>query len=373
MAIDFDQIETYVRRLVKKRLHSTYIQSKPLLFFIAGSRATNLDKLGDPKVGVILGGRNLGMAQREMLAGSYNHQVRYQKDETDDATVVTGAGSTPVASGFADDNIGLYETRWSHFFSPLKIRQSRLDNCKSNLMLASIVEEAVAMGMNKHLQNHQTELWNGSLNEAQQDAEDWGGYLGLTHAVDDGTTSGYEFYGGVDRTVQTQLQSKLVAASSIAASGTIIDLRMFRKVRTLNTFGGLANKAEDAGTLVITTGELWEKLANDAEGKHNIYDPMTTIPGVLNHTGMKYPVICKDQTKITYDEDCPAGTAFVLTPSTWVWEVQRGSNFKTEEWVKKYLTEEGGGYYRWTLLHTKARLTCTDPFLNVKITGLTTS
>lgn len=377
MALRYATILTYVERLVMRNLRSSFVASNPLLYFMAGSAADNLDRLGNPKMGVILGGANLGQAQRQQLDGSYNYQFRFQKDQTDVATAVTGAESTPVASKFADDNVALADFRWTNYWCPLKVRQSRLDAAKGDSAIGSIVEEAFGMAFQQHVTKMQSSLWTGTLTESQQDSEEWADHIGLTHIVDDGTTTASKYYGGQDRTQYQHLKANLIAQSTLQSAGVLTDkkptLSLLRTLRISNTYGGLANKNPKSGRLVITTPDLWEVLAKEAESKHTIYETGQKVPGQLSSIGVQYPVIVKDTTMITYDPSCPSGELYLLTPESFVFQVQSGANFKAAPWQKKWEIEEGGGYYSWTNIHSKTRLMCLDPFLQTRVTGLTVS
>tara|TARA_Y100000310_G_scaffold336614_1_gene421642 strand:+ start:917 stop:2047 length:1131 start_codon:yes stop_codon:yes gene_type:complete len=374
MAISFDQANVFIRQLIRDQLYSSYVQVKPLLNVLAGSSVTGRDSLGDPQAPVIWGGAGIGRATLRRQSGSYQHEFKYQDAETDASAAVGLDGTTPVATVYGDDLVKKAAIRWTDFWAPLRIRKDRLDGAKSNLAVGSLMEDTVAMGFNKTLEKHQSELWTGTLTEAQQDAEVWATYLGVQHSCDG---SGSDFYGGQDRAVHTALQGKEYAATALATAGaitastTIPLLRMVRWMKTENTTGGLCNRWAGAGSLAITTGSLWNVMANEAEGQHTIYDRGQEVPGLQMARGSKFPVIVKDGTYITYDPDCPSGEFYLLTPEYWVYEVEAGNNFLIEEWQKKWLNDEGGSKYYYTQIHAKPRLTCYRPDLNVKITGLT--
>jgi hypothetical protein len=379
-------INNYVKRKIMRQLHSSYVQYKAILFFMAGGRVVNLDKLGDPKAPVIIGGASMGQAEMMRLNGSYNHQFRYQTAQTDAPAVVT-ASSTPAATGFADDNVGQAETRWSHFSNALKVRQSRVDAAKGDLEIASIIDEAMGMGWQRALEKHQTMLWTGTLTSNQQDAEDWISNIGLKHWVSDGVDASGSSSGGdvlgsdesdyatvarVDRTTHTQLKATVLHANRLVANGVLADtkprLALFRKVRITNSLGGVANKRADAGRCVITGPDLFNVLADEAEGKYQIHQ--TSIPGFAIG-GFKFPVIQYGNILITYDPDCPEGEWYQLTPESFLFEIQAGSNFVVEPWTKEWLVKEGGGYYQRTQIRAKTRFTCREPWLQVKGVGFT--
>lgn len=377
MAISYDQVNIWVRELIKPKLHSSYVQMKPLLYVLAGKTVANLDSLGDPQAGVVWGGAGIGRATMLQQAGSFNHRFSYQKTEADASSHVALDGATPTATVYGDDLVDNAETRWTDFWGPLRLRKDRLDAAISsgnNLRVASLTEAAVSMGFNRHLQKHQSELWTGTLTEAQQDLEVWPNYIGVQHTCDG---SGTDFYGGKDRSSETELRGKeytagaLATAGAIASGGTVPLLRMVRWLKSENTTGGVANRYAGAGDLAITTPSLWNVLANEAEGQHTIYDSQTQIPGMMLSRSMQYPVIKKDTTLITYDPDCPDGEFYLLSTDFWVFEVQKGNNFAIDEWQKKWLNDEGGAKYLYTQIHAKTRLTCYRPDLQVKITGLT--
>ena len=381
-----EDINTYVRDLIKPKLNSVYAKAKPLFAWIAGSSKAGLDSLGDPDVGAFFGGRNLGIGQRSEIAGSKIHKFRYQKGQTDAATSVDAGGSTPVASGFAEDNVGTAGVVWHHLWNPVKVREDSVLNVMNGgfsdemtrLKIADVIEEAMGMAFQMQLEKQQAQLWAGTLTSAQQDADSqsWADYIGVTHWCDDGVnTAAQNTVGGVNRTVHTQLKGNVLRASELAS--TVLTLRVLRQARLLQDGGGTTDwhyhrqprRAQaDACSLIITTPTLWEKIANDADAKNQINS--NDIPQFAR-AGHMNPLIRMDDSLIAWDHDCPSGEVYWLTPDQWTFETQRGANFKVEEWQRKWLNEEGGGFYRWTQIHTKARLTCRRPDLQIKGVGFT--
>lgn len=374
MAINFDKVESHVRRLIKPTLYSFYVQSKPLLYVLAGSSIAAKDKLGDPNMGIVWGGAGIGRAKLKQQAGSYQHEFRFQSSQSDATESVGIDDSTPHATVFVDDLTEVAAIRWTDFWTAIRIRKDRLDAAKGDLAIGALIDDAMAFGFNRQLEKHQSDLWTGTLDEAGQNAEVWSTYLGLQHATD-GT--GTDFYGGKSRATFDQLRGKEYASTVLATNGAIAAsstkplLRMFRHMKTDNASGGITNRYANAGSLAITTAALWNVLANEAEGNHTIYDSNTKIPGLMHDVGMKYPVIVKDTTMITYDPDCPSGEAYLLTPEFMVFEVEAGNNFVVEPFQKKWLNDEGGKKYVYAPIHAKTRLVSYRNDLNVKITGLT--
>lgn len=379
MALQYEQVNTYVRRLIKPKLHSSYLKTRALLYFMAGAAATNLNRLGDPQMGVVFGGMNLGAAQRETLNGSYNHEFKFQKAKTDAGGTTTGNDPTPVATKNADENVALAGTRWVNFWHPLRISEAVMRAAKGDLAVGKVLEDAVGMGFQQALDKQQDSLWTGTLNAAQQDGREWPNHIGLTHTVSDGTTdsSTYDPYGGQLRSVYSQLKANINTQSALQSAGAIPDkkptLSLIRQLRIINAYGGIANQNYRAGRLVITTPDLWNVLAVEAEGKHTIYDAGKEVPGVGMAVGFEYPIIKKDTTFITYDTSCPTGELYMLTPEVFTYELQAGGNYEIQPWVEKWQTEEGGAYYRWTQIHAVSRFTCEEPWLQTKVTGLTVS
>ena len=193
-------------------------------------------RLGDPSMGTVLGGKAVGKATLRSQLGSYQHQVRYQSSEPDAASAVQLDDATPVASVFADDLVKQFATRWTEFDSPLRVREDRVEQAQGELQVRALLEEALDMGFNKHLKKHQSSLWTGTLTEAQQSAETWQDYIGIDHMTD-GT--GSDFYGGIDRSVETVLQGNEVTGTTLTAANVlesdVINLRMIREVITTPT------------------------------------------------------------------------------------------------------------------------------------------
>ena len=118
-----ENINTYVRDLIRPVLHSTYVSVRPLLAILAGRDKANLDRLGDPDAGAFWGGNNIGIGERNMLSGSLTHKFRYQKSQTDAAAVVTEGAATPTSTVFSEDNVGTAGVNWTHFWNPIKVRE----------------------------------------------------------------------------------------------------------------------------------------------------------------------------------------------------------------------------------------------------------
>lgn len=389
MAWNDEDINTYVRDLITPMLHSSFVSAKPLLSWLIGSAATNKEKLGDPKVGAFFGGQDMGIGERSEMAGSKTHKFRYQKSQTDAASVVTAGGSTPVASGFAEDNVGSAGVNWTHFWNPLKIREDSLLNARNSgtsegkaIMIASIMEEAVGFGFQRSLEKQQAELWTDTLSSAEQaqDTQTWNGYIGLQHWVDDGVhLAAAATVGSVDRTAETELKASAINADA-GFTNDVLTIRMLRQVRLLDQPGGSGGtthpngaprkRQANAGQLVILPPDLWEVLADECDGKNQINSNDIRPFAVAGFTN---PVLRIDDMVVVWDHDCPAGEAYVLTPDSWVFEIQQGANFTIEPWTRKWTAEEGGHYYRWTNIHAKARLICRKPWLQTKIYGLDTS
>ena len=115
-------INTYVRDLIKPVLHSSYTKSKPLMAWLIGQTATGKDRLGDPNVGALFGGMDLGIGEKSEINGSITHKFRYQKGQTD-AAEVKGSDDvdTPTAGSFAEDNVGTAGVNWTHHWNALKV------------------------------------------------------------------------------------------------------------------------------------------------------------------------------------------------------------------------------------------------------------
>ena len=367
-----EAINTYVRDLITPVLQSSYAKTKPLLAFLAGSSTTGLDKLGAPSVGAFYGGKAIGMGERQTLNGSKTHVWRYQKGQTDAASNVAAGAATPTSTLFAEDNVGTIGVNWTSFWCPIKVREDSVLNAQNagseaqaRIQIASVIEEAVAQGFQRMLEKHQAQLWTGTLTSAQQDhdTQTWGDYIGVQHWCDDGVAdTDMTHVGGVARTTHTELKG------NVTTGVTTILLRKCRQARLTTAYGAIRQKYASAGNLIITTPTLWEKLANEADGKNQINS--NDIPQFAR-AGFTNPAIRLYDALIVWDHDCPSGEVYVLTPEFWVFEVQRGANFMIEPWTRKWVTEEGGAFYRWTTIRAKTRLTCRRPDLQVKLTDVT--
>lgn len=380
-----ENVDTYVKTLISPTLHSDYTVSKVLLAILAGQDVQSKDRLGDPQNGVTFGGRKLGRARKASLNGSYNHEFRYQKSQVDAPSTVDRAGATPTASGFAEDNVGTAETRWNQKMGPVKLRQDTLDEARDvggkmgKIKIADAMEEAISFTLQRMLEDKQADLWTGTLTVAQQNSRKWDNLIGVQHACDDGVAdSTFINYGRVDRTVETELKGTVNAAADLVTNGhlasTKVELGLIRKIGNTSSIGGPNLKSTGAGVhdLVITTPDLWNVMADEADDESVIHRSDKMPPALAVH-GFQNPIIMKDNTLVIFDTDCPSGEMYNLSTRSWLYEVQGGHNWKLAPFRKKWEHEEGGEYYQWSNLDVKDRLTCVEPGMQVKTTGLTTT
>ena len=390
--IDDTIVNNYITALINKRLNDKFVKVKPLTSWLAGSATTKLDKLGDPQIGMFFGGRADMEGRRAVQSGAPIYKSRYKKEQVDAATTLTSSGNIATASKFVEDLRGTTQYAWHMFNESVRIRESTIENIMGagysehvgNQQIASVIEEAADEQIQVMLDKLQSLLWTGTLTSGQQaaitnDDQEWSSILGLTHLVSDGTSTGettYNYIDGVDRTTETILKANVVLGSQLTA--TVPTLRLIRQSRLLQTggasdaatFGAMRKRQADAGKLVVTTPELWEVLANEADSKNQI-----NSNDVQNfaRSGFNQPLIRLDDSYIAWDHDCPSGQLYVLTPETFCFQTQKGNNFRPGPWVKKHETEEGTQRYRWNNIYTKCRLACERPDLNLKFTSLTTS
>ncbi len=374
------KVEAYCEHLVKQQLISTFQRAKPLLCVMYGSLAKK-SMLGDPTAAAIWGGAALPRGKVIEQVGSFNHRFRIQLDQPDEPTFVDIDGRTPTSSVFADDLVDLAETRWTDWWSAIKIRKDTLDDAKGNLAIASLMEEAIKMQIQPWLDNISRRLYTGTVSASDQTGKRlWSDFLGLQSVCSLTGT-----YACRDRTVYPVLKGRTNTAAEIASAlgATYVSttkplLAMFRQIRITDKVGsteisGMARKDPRAGRLAITTAELWGILAAEAEGKHTIFDSGAKIPELLGSVSTAFPVIRKDDTYITYDPDCPSGEIYILSPEYFLFEAQANNNFKQYEWRADWEAREDGFKFLWKKINAKLRWTCYRPDLQWRGTGFTTT
>jgi len=372
MAWKTEKIMAYLQRLVDRDMLNPSAQYMPLLPFMGLGKEEQLKHFGRPGTTMVLGGTyGMGPATRATLGNSLEHEFPYQTAEPDDGEAVEAGGATPTASVFAEDLRGTAATRWTNYFFPFKMRQDSLDAANGKLAVGSIIEDAYGITYESALKKINTDLWSGTLTSAQQAKKTWDSILGLTHVCTASNT-----YGQVDRSVETSLNPMAVNAVT-SFDTTLIDLRAVRNITwgfTDTTAGtdtlGIADKSGVSRILHVTTKGLWNVLADEADGAFQI-----TTGGIPNTAlaGFAHPIIHSDSGYIISDPSCVSGEMYSLNLDTWLMELHKTGNFKWNPLVDKWLTEEGGAYYKWATLQVKMRLTCRAPWLNCRTYGLATS
>lgn len=350
-------IDAIVRELIKEKIYSSFIQSNPLLYLLAGPDIDNKGKLGQPSTPTVFGGSGLSMAQKMTRVGSKEHHFRYQTVEPSETAAVSYRGATPQSSLWAEDAFGTAVTRWTHHETPIKISKHALMMAKGGLEIGSVVEDASGPVINSHLDALQNSFWNGTQTATQQAVNMWTDYLGVVHTINQNNV-----YARIDRAVETEMNSLI-----IAGGGNNPTLSLIRQVNVGNNIA--ARSPNGMGIdLVVTTPNIWMILAEEAEGRWQI-----TVDGIQNHAfaGFKRPMIRYDHTWIVPDEDCPPGCMFMFHTPSWMYEINPEGNFNLSPWIDKDETEEAGGYYIWAKFKTIGRLTCREPWLQARVCGLT--
>ena len=372
MAFVRDGLTAVCQDYIEKKVNNSFVQFRPMLYFMGLRTAEGNRKLGRPGTAAVFGCGNMSQAKVQTLAKSYNIQHRYAKTEPNDGARVEYRGATPTASAFSEDNYGTTEFRWTQYTEPMKVGNHILEMAKEDLLLTqSIYEDAMNETWERLNKRINADVWAGTLTAAQQNKTMWSdGVLGVTHTLTASNT-----YGRVDRSVETTLQPLVVDATALAT--TVVTLDVNRQINVGGVFGsttitGLAGKSDNGrgADVFITTPTLWNALASEAEGRFSI-----TQNGIPNTAiaGFNYPVIHKDNVYFTYDPDCPSGQMYALNLDTWLMEIQGERNFKVNPWVNSATTVEGGAEYRWSNITATIRMSCTKPWLNARIHGLTTS
>lgn len=365
MAYVREGLAAYCREYIDPKLRSPFIQFDPILYFLGLNKPDNRSKLGRPKTGLVMGGalNRIGQGTVEELAHSDKHQFTYQKYEPDGATTVEAGGATATSADFAEDNAGTAETRWTFHNIGVKVRKDSLEAARSESQIMSIMDTAVQPKWERFYKSIHTSIWGGTLTSAQQDKAVWPDYIGLTQWLTANNTCAR-----VDRSVETTLNPVVLAAGT-DFTGTVPTVNINRIVNMRNNLASKSPNGQGA-TLFVTTPSLWEVIADDADAKG-----INSNKGVQEHseTGFKFPVVEHDNAFYVASPNCPSGEMYCLNPDTLLFEIYSGYNFQWTDFVDKSATEEGGERYEWARLELKSRLTMREPWLNCRITGLTTS
>lgn len=365
-------IDTYVLERIEDELQSKYIKNNPMLSFFAGQGVEGMAKFGAPKTTTILGTGGLGRAERASLAGDVKHTFRYQIREPDDGRTMEEGGAVPTASGFAEDNVGTAFTHWTHYVEPLKIREhSLLYAGDKKLNIGRLVDEAVGQTANAMLKRINTGLRFGAPTRTDQAKNLWPQFIGTRHAL-----TKNNFCYGVDRSIETFLNPVVLTAEEVLGAGnTAVKLQIPRILAAgrSGVFSGMKynSKSGVGPTLFVTTNDLWLDLADQIDGVGQIIHSGQPKKGV---GGFGQDVIQYDKYFFISDEEVPEGEMECYDLDTWLFEVHKDLNFKIPpfgEWSKKWRSQEGGEYYRYTEMELMARLTCRRPWDNARITGLT--
>ena len=369
MAYKREGLPAYVKEYFFKKLYNPFANFRPFLYMLGLMSVERMTKLGRPNTTAVFGDlAGMDKAERRNLGHSTEHYFSYQKWEPDDGGTVAHRGATPTATTFAEDNMGQAATKWTHFAEPNKMGVSSLDDATGPSQVMSIASNASKITWEALLKRINNSLINGTLTQAQQqDDVRWDDLIGISHVL---TTN--NFYGQVDRSVETDMNPLNIAAGtdldSTAVSLDIIDIVNDGN----NTIEGRASKSPDGSgcNLHMVHPNLFAALKQEAQGVYQIHQG-----GIPNHPigGAKFPCIEYGGNWICYDRGIPTDEMWSLRLASWYLEVDGRYNFQPQPFKKKHENEEGGEMIEWSLVHAKMRLTCREPWLQTKTTGLTAS
>ena len=328
-------------------------------------------------------GSGMGMttAQKRSVLGTKEHQIRFVKSEPDDGGSVAYGGNYPTASAYAEDNFGTAEFRWGHYVEPIQIRKDFLTMARGETAVRKAADDSTKPVLERMFKRVTTDFWTGTLTSSEQNQPIWGGatlsdsgVLGLQHQVGQNNV-----FGRVDRSVETSLNSGVFAAGTEIGTTSTAELQLVRNVqhgftRTDNSakVDGITTRTPNGKGVdaVITTSEIWQSLANEADGRYEIQ--VGGIPGT-GLAGFKNPVIAYDNCYITYDNFCPDGEMYLLCMEAWTLEVQQGKDFFFDGLKDNTQLQRGGPAVEWGNFEFMPRLICHAPHLQTKITGLTSN
>ena len=368
-----DGIDAHVNEHIDRQFRDPFALFNPLFYFLGLTRPDQMNRVRRPSTAAVFGGNRMGTAEIKNKLGSTSHHFRYVKNEPNDGEAVEFGGETPVASGFAEDNFGTAETRWTHIMEPVRLRKHSLEFANGEEAVGAIVDESIAPVWERFVKRINQGWWTDTMSLADQNKTVWGKWQGLKH-----TLTNDNYYGIVNRAVETNLNGLEIDASTDFAE-TRVGLNMIRKINngfqkftSGDTVTGLAGRTQDGRGAYcwMTTPQLWQELADETDTRYYIIHDGIPDTGLA---GFKRPIINYDGNYITWDPFCPDGEMYGLCMQEWCLEISPQHNFTWSGLKDKSELEEGGDYYLWGHFDLLARLTCRAPWLQARVKNLTTS
>lgn len=371
-----ENINALVNDRIEKRIGSSSVRLHPLFNLLAAQDPSTSPYaiLGQPGMRGVFGSMNMDPIERENGIGSFNRHFRITKFESEAASGVSHGGATPVATTRADENIGTFETRYTHVMKPVEMNKhtlERMADAGNAVGMANYVVSLTAEPHERFVKSIHQRWWTDSPTESEQNAKTWTKFLGLQHTLTEDNV-----YGRVDRTVATGLDPNVLDASADFNSPSIA-LEMIRKINSgftrvtaQTTFDGLKHRSGDGSgaTCWITTPTLWQELADQIESRYVIQQSDMPKHGL---GGFKYDTIYYNNTYIISDYLCPAGEMYGINPNTWLLETDSRHNMRFMGPYSEAETVRGGDYIEWGQFTFQGRLTCREAFCNARVTNLT--
>ena len=368
MAWKREGLEGYVREHWFRKLYNPYARFRPFLYFLGLESVERLTKLGRPNTPAVFGDvSKMGKGEMRKLGRSTEIYLAYQKSEPNDGGTVAYRGATPTASQFSEDNMGQAAYRWTHFSEPEKVGSDSLDDATGASAIFSIMDNANNIASEALIKRVNTALMTGTMTQSQQADRRWNTTLGVQHIL---TQNNY--IGQVDRSVETSLNPLNIDATS-ELDTTAVELAVVDVVNdgNANVTGRAAISPDGTGCNVhFVHPALFAPLREEAQGIYQIH-----TNGIPGHAiaGHKRPIIEYGNNWIAYDDLVPSTEMWSLRLGSWLMEVDPRYNFQPQSFKDKSKNEEGGERYIWSLINAKIRLSCREPWLQAKTTGLTAS
>lgn len=390
----------HVNKNVRRDIWSMYVQQRILLYVLLGQSEVNgslfltaqPDPMANFKSGVSLGGASMmqTMRQQRIQAGGLDVGIRYQLAKPDTKRSLapdgTAAAAAATASKRGNKLFGTLKHKWAFTYLPLEF-DTYIENAQQGgYGIGNIVEETYNAGRTQFFEDLGTELVAGTVTQNDQDLDEYPNLMGLRHQISNGQDNtgdggldetAYRYFAGADRNTAANepIKGFSLPAPKLVTDGYVsaatVSLEMIRQINTNLAIGGFQNRAADGGKLVMVSSKNFNRLRNEVLDTQQIYAPHDKIPEIGLPTGFSKHIINVDGTLITYDPTVAGTEMFILTPSSWLYEVAPGFNFRLTKWVDQFEEFVDGGRQKSAKLALQHRLVCMAPYLNAKVTNLT--
>ena len=275
--------DAFIQSHLDSGISNSLLTQDPILYFLSLDTAMARQSDHIPENMSLLGTGRMTQAELEVERRAHFREIIHVTDSYDDTDSLDDFGdNTPTASGNIEDVYGTTKHAYTKIFHPLRVSRGALDSAETPQSVIRNVERLRQPAQDQFITKIIYRLWNDWPTPAQQQRRYWTQMAGILGLCAQGN-----YFGGVERAAHNVLQAQHIDAATDLPDGAAVDINLcrminngFTKADGSGVFPALSRRSPDGmgPNLFITTNDLFQELADQAEAKNSQYSVITDVP-----------------------------------------------------------------------------------------------